>query len=120
MDPCLQKFAGLLYDVAVGGVPLKEAAMSTAQSSGIDLEKVRILAMPCLHCSNKTWGHRISGHVHAAATAGGHSGVKTWQLEKPATDLLPCVQCSNRVGGCRRRPPFKQAGLLAWDERKCA
>eukprot|EP00200_Dunaliella_tertiolecta_P005344 CAMPEP_0202358460 /NCGR_PEP_ID=MMETSP1126-20121109/12118_1 /ASSEMBLY_ACC=CAM_ASM_000457 /TAXON_ID=3047 /ORGANISM="Dunaliella tertiolecta, Strain CCMP1320" /LENGTH=338 /DNA_ID=CAMNT_0048951625 /DNA_START=249 /DNA_END=1265 /DNA_ORIENTATION=- len=33
------KFAGLLYDVAVGGVPLKEAAMSTAQSSGIDLEK---------------------------------------------------------------------------------
>ncbi|KAF5838686.1 ADP-ribosylglycohydrolase-domain-containing protein [Dunaliella salina] len=33
------KFAGLLYDVSVGGAPLKEAAITTAKSMGVDLEK---------------------------------------------------------------------------------
>ena len=36
----VQKYAGLLYDVSAGGAPLKEAAISTAKSAGIDLEKV--------------------------------------------------------------------------------
>jgi hypothetical protein len=36
----LQKYAGLLYDVSAGGKPLRESAISTAKSAGIDLEKV--------------------------------------------------------------------------------
>jgi len=34
------KYAGLLYDVSMGNVPLKEAVLGAAKSSGINLEKV--------------------------------------------------------------------------------
>jgi len=37
----MQKYAGLLFDVAAKGVPVKEAAISTAKAAGVDLEKVR-------------------------------------------------------------------------------
>jgi len=37
-----QKYAGLLYDVTAGGVPLKEAAIAAAKASGVDLEKVGV------------------------------------------------------------------------------
>lgn len=38
-----QKFAGLLYDVSAGGVPLREAALAAGKAAGVDIGKVRAL-----------------------------------------------------------------------------